>query len=54
MDATLGAVLTNSMTTWKGDIFTQYGSVLVIALPVAIGMALAFATIKWFRGIAHF
>lgn len=53
MDSAVASSLTAQLTTFQGDVFTQLGTVLPLAIPVAITIALAFMGIRWFRAVAH-
>jgi hypothetical protein len=54
MDTGIANVLSTTLGTWKTDIFSQYGVVLALSLPIALGLALAMKTLKWFRGQSGF
>lgn len=53
MDATVAGALSTAVTGFKTDSISQLGSILPIALPVAITVALVFMGVRWFRSLAH-
>lgn len=53
MDATVGAALSTAVTTFKTDALSQLGTILPIAIPVIVTVALVFMGVRWFRALAH-
>lgn len=53
MDATVAAALSSQVTGFAGDAVDQLGTILPIAIPVAITVALVFMGVRWFRSLAH-
>ena len=53
MDTTVAGALSTALTTFKGDAMTQLGTVLPLAIGVAITVGVLFFGIKLFRSIAH-
>jgi len=53
MDTDLSQALVVGVTTFKTDALAQLGTILPIALGVAISVALLYKGISFFRSIAH-
>jgi hypothetical protein len=53
MDATVAAALTTGVTDWGAALLAQFASLLPIALGIAITVGVAFAVIRYFRGIVN-
>lgn len=53
MDATVAAAITTAVTSFQGDAIDQLGTILPLALPVIVTVALVFMGLRWFRALIH-
>ena len=52
-DSTLGTTLSTALGDWKTDMIAEFGVVLPIALGLVITISIAFAVIRYFRGLTN-